>query len=207
MRSPTRLATAMHEAGHAVIKLATPGARPVHSMTMRDLPEGLLGRVQTQTAWFPWRYDGAVASVQQREDARSLAWSDMLFFLAGPISELRWRRHLRARLWFAAREMAERCLDDPETDRGSDLGRVRHILKTLHAGEEQTTFIEAWWEAESLVARHIDAIDWLGRLLLESEELTGEEVDEFWASFASNRQACEGRSFLGVRRHRPQIST
>ena len=189
VRSPTRLATAMHEAGHAMVKLATPGASPIHLMTMRDLPEGVLGRVQTQTAWCPWRLDDPAPSARQREVARSLAWIDMMFFLAGPIAELRWRRNSRARLWLAAPELAERCLDDPETDSGSDLGRVRHILRTLHPGEERTIFIDAWLEAERLVARHLVAVEHLGRLLSECGELTGEEADEFWASFAANHPA------------------
>lgn len=77
--------------------------------------------------------------------------------------------------------MAERCVCDEDVDDDSDLGRVRRRLAWLHPGRERDAFVQAWLEAEELVARSLRAIEWIGRELCDCGELLDDEISAMWA--------------------------
>jgi hypothetical protein len=122
----TALATAMHEAGHAVIQLANPPAPYIDSITVVELPDGLLGLVDTPAMWQPYmaKLTGPPVLTEMH---RALAWEDVLFYLAGPIAELRWRRASRAGLMLSSDHFADVCLADADPEPGSDFDRVRVV--------------------------------------------------------------------------------
>lgn len=184
-KPPTRLAVAMHEAGHVAARMLTPHGPPIYSVSVGDGHGDVLGFVDTMAEWQPSRLGAAGASPVDDLSRRTFAWNDILFYLSGPLAELRWRRRSRAFLWLAASEMAERCIDDEDIDDDSDLGRVRRRLCWLHPGEERAAFIRAWLEAEELVARNMPAIEWMARELCDCGELLDDEISDMWAG--SNR--------------------
>ncbi|MEG3159368.1 hypothetical protein U1763_02525 [Sphingomonas sp. LB2R24] len=179
---PTRLAVAMHEAGHVAARMLTPGGPPIHSATLSDGDGDMLGFVDTLAEWQPSRMETAESSPATEARWRTFAWNDILFYLCGPLAEMRWRRRSRAFLWLVASELAERCVAGEDVDDRSDLGRVRRRLRWLHPGEERDAFIRGWLEAEELVARNISAIDWMGRELCDSGELLEDEIADMWTA-------------------------
>lgn len=180
-RLPTRLAVAMHEAGHVAARMPTPGGPPIHSATLGEGDGDVLGFVDTLAEWQPSLMEAAGISPVTDSRWRTFAWNDILFYLCGPLAELRWRRRSRAFLWLAASEMAERCVADADVDDRRDLGRVRRRLCWLHHGEERDAFIRAWFEAEELIARNMTAIEWMGRELCDCGELLEDEIADMWA--------------------------
>ncbi|BCA62663.1 hypothetical protein HMP09_1897 [Sphingomonas sp. HMP9] len=127
----------------------------------------MLGYVDTMAEWQPSRMEAAGASPVDELRHRTFAWNDILFYLSGPLAELRWRRRSREFLWLAASEMAERRIGDEDIDDDSDLGRVRRRLCWLQPGDERAAFIRAWLEAEELVARNMPATEWIARELCD----------------------------------------
>jgi hypothetical protein len=169
----------MHEAGHAVAQLANPPAPWIDSIAITGLPDGLLGLVETPALWQPYmaKWDGFASG----HDAwRSLAWKDVINYLAGPIAELRWRRYSRAALWFSAHHYADMCFSDPEPEAHSDLGRVRARLLWGYPEAEREAFIKAWLEAEAAISRHWRAVKAIGRLVHERGRLTDVELLDAW---------------------------
>lgn len=173
-----------HEAGHAVAQLAHPPAPWINFVAIDGLPAGMLGVVDTPAMWQPY-----MATVNAPPDVldswRSFAWRDALFYLAGPIAELRWRRHSRAAIWFAAGEFADRCFGTVAPDPASDLGRVRARLLWAGAGDERGAFIRAWLEAETIVATHWKPIRMVGRLLYQQGRLSDVELLDAWTATRS----------------------
>lgn len=107
----TTLATAIHEAGHAVVQLALPPAPWIDSIELFEPGGDLLGIVNTMSNWQPF-FASSAMSEDTREYVRVLAWKDTLFYLAGPISEARWRRFSRAGIALSAHHFAEVCLGE-----------------------------------------------------------------------------------------------
>ncbi len=183
-RLPTRLAVAMHEAGHVTARMLTPGGPPIHSATLCEGDGDVLGFVDTLAEWQPSLMETASISPVTESRWRAFAWDDIMLYLCGPLAELRWRRRSRAFLWLAASEMAERCVADEDVDDRSDLGRVRRRLRWLHPGEERDAFIRAWLQTEEMIARNMSAIEWMGRELCDSGELLGDEIADMWTGLA-----------------------
>jgi hypothetical protein len=111
---------------------------------------------------------------------RQLAWKDVLFYLAGPIAELRWRRYSRPAIWFGADEFAERCFGHIAPEQDSDLGRVRARLTWAHSEDERAAFVRAWLEAEETICRYWHTVKVIGRLLHGRGRLTDVELLDAW---------------------------
>jgi hypothetical protein len=117
----SRLAIAVHEAGHAVAQLADSPSPWISSVSIDDLADGLLGYVDTAAMWQP--YMATVAADDATIDMwRKLAWRDAMQYLAGPIAELRWRRYSRAGIWLAWPGFAAHCFGSPAPEPSSDMG-------------------------------------------------------------------------------------
>lgn len=174
----TRLATCVHEAGHAVVQLSH-GSHPwIDYIAVDGLPDDMLGRVETESGWQPWVL-GLAADREVHEAWSAAAWRDVVVYLAGPIAELRWRRYSRAAIWLGAYEMAQRCLCEEQED-SSDFGRVRRRLERAVPGENHANFVKAWLEAEEKVARWWYQIATLARALSERGRIDDEELYPLW---------------------------
>ncbi|WP_210357348.1 MULTISPECIES: hypothetical protein [Sphingomonas] len=186
-RTPTRLAVSMHEAGHAIVQLANGPAPWIDYISIEREGPDQLGIVQTAAMWQPWMIQ-AQASAEVIQQRRTLAHKDIIFYLAGPIAELRWRRHCRANIWFGGPEMAQRCLGESAPEERSDLGRVRARLTWAHPGREAKAFNDAWLEAEEAVARFWREIRQLGRLLAAKGRIEDEALLEIWREMSEARR-------------------
>lgn len=175
----TPLAVAMHEAGHAVIQLANPPAPYIDSISITGLGEGLLGLVNTSAQWQPYMAEVPGAG-DVTEAWRQLAWRDTIFHLAGPIAEMRWRRHSRAAIWLEAETFAWQCFGGDVPEPFSDLGRVHARLSWAYPDDCLERFCDAWIEAEEQVGRHWRSILSVGRLLHRRGRLTGAELMAEW---------------------------
>lgn len=187
-RNPTRLAVCMHEAGHAIVQLADHPSPWIDWISVEGLSDGNLGRVETESLWQPW-YMTVRASPDIQEQWAALAWRDVIFYLAGPVAELRWRRHTRADFLFGADQMAERCLGDDVPDPDSDFGRVRRRLTDAVAGDDRSNFIKAWLETEERVAHWWREIVALGRQLNVQGRIDNEELRRLWKAMKDARYA------------------
>jgi hypothetical protein len=183
-RLPSRLAVCMHEAGHAIVRLDSDPDAYIDWISVGGRTDDELGRVEVSARWQP-HYMTPTDSPAAAEALRALAWQDIIFYLAGPIAELRWRRYSRAAMWLGAREMADRCMSAVSPSLESDFGRVRHRLTSAIRGEPHADFIAAWLEAEEQVSRLWKQINWLGRELNECGRIEGDELEEMWARMRS----------------------
>lgn len=172
---PTQLCVAVHEAGHAVARLANPPHPEITSLSIAGLPVGILGLVDTAAMWQPYMAVSQ-ASPETIDLWRELAWKDVIFHLAGPIAELRWRRHSRLSILFVTSQFRERCLENDSHELGSDLDRVRARLLWAYPDDPHQAFNDAWEETEELVAKHWRTIVSLGRTLLKKGRIEGEDL-------------------------------
>lgn len=194
-RRPTRLAICVHEAGHAIVQLAH-GVDPwIDFIAVDDLPDGMLGRIETISIWQPWVLE-LPADREVHEAWSVAAWRDVVTYLAGPIAELRWRKCSRAALRLGADEMAQQCLHEDQED-VSDFGRVRRRLECAVPGADRANFMNAWLEAEEAVARWWQQITALGRMLEARGRIDDVELYAFWNRMRENaarpRSAGRGR--------------
>lgn len=178
---PTTLAVAMHEAGHAVVQLAIAPSQWIEAITLRGLPEGHLGYVETDSLW--QSYMKEVLPPQEVVDQwRKLAWKDILIFLAGPIAELKWNRYSRDAVLLTGHFLLERCLGDAEPCRGMDLWQVRTRLLWRDIASAKDDCLEAWSESNSIVSQKWTAIRSVGRELAAKGRLSNPELIEAWRS-------------------------
>lgn len=198
-RLPSRLAVAMHEAGHAIVQLATGPAPWIDYISLEEDDPDQLGRVQTQAMWQPSWMEAAHAPPEIIEQWRVLAVRDVVNYLAGPVAELRWRRYPRAAIWLGGPEMADRCLGEPAPPSHTDLGRVRRRLTWSYPGCERKVFREAWLRTEALVASWWNQIEWLGRELDTCGRINDEELLVMWSAFEAEHAESKGRCPLTVR--------
>lgn len=187
MRRPSKLAVAMHEAGHAVMWLSQPDAGPIASISLSHDSDDALGKVDVIPRWRP--HAMLERHAEPEVMARWVGWakSDISFFLAGPIAE--WRGYSRAILEIGAAEMAKRCLGAPGPTFGTDLYQVRQRLKWIDSGNERQGFISAWLATEDAVANRRRLIERLGRLLAERTYLDEDDISRFWS--AENGTRCQ----------------
>lgn len=196
---PTRLATCVHEAGHAVVQLAR-GSHPwIDSIAVDGLGEGMLGLVDTISIWQP-SYLALAVGRDLHEAWAAAAWRDVINYLAGPVAELRWRRYSRVAVAIVADEMAERCFGRAHAD-FSDFGRVRRRLKCAIPGDDRANFVQAWLQTEEEVARWWREIVALARVLSTVGRIEDVELYELWTTLREENEARAGR-----RRH-SRVST
>lgn len=175
---PTRLAICVHEAGHAIVRLAH-GSHPwIRSIAVDDLPNGLLGLVDTNAAWQPSVLELS-ADREVHEAWSAAAWHDIIMHLAGPIAELRWRQRSRDYVQLCAITMAHHCLTEPQED-DTDFGRVRRRLECAVPGDNQANFFKAWEEAEEKVAYWWPEIIELGRMLADRGRIVDADLYAIW---------------------------
>lgn len=184
MRQPSRLAVAMHEAGHAVIWLTQQNTTPIASISLSHDMDGDLGKVDVVANWRPHMLLAPSAYAEVIERWVERARSDISFFLGGPIAEMRWRRYSRAALWIGATQMADRCVGFPQPTFGSDLYQIRQRLEWTDSGNERQAFVRAWLETEEAVAKHSHIIERLGRLLFAQNYLDENDIERFWSEHA-----------------------
>lgn len=184
-RKPTRLAICMHEAGHAIIRLANPPSPWIESISVDETSEHTLGIVVTTSMWQHYMQGNADAELERQW--RALAWKDIIFYLAGPIAELRWRRYSRPALWLGAREMADKCLVPNDIEERSDFGRVKRRLQSAVPGDDRDNFVKAWLEAEVEVAKWWWEINSLARDLANCGHIQDDDLLAMWKRMKASR--------------------
>lgn len=176
----SKLAVAVHEAGHAVVQMAS-GGPWIESVSVVDQPDGKLGIVNSEPRWKSYFSDCSLPDDPKqaaviRDAWTRAAWQDVLHFLAGPLAEMRWRCRSRWVVIFSCDANRETCFADPPPDRGGDLGQVRARLDWAFPDDPQEAFKRAWSESEELVHRHWRSIVAVGRLLRIRGKLDNEEL-------------------------------
>lgn len=186
MRKPSLLATCIHEAGHAIVQLAT-GPAPWIDYVEVDRPNpDRLAVVQTRAMWQPFMRD-AQAPAEVLGQWRRLAARDAVIHLAGPLAELRWARHSRLTIQIVAGHMAQRCLGQPDCAGDVDAARVRARLEWLMPGEERDGFEQAWSATEEIVASWWREIVRLGRDLADRGRIEDVELLALWEGMRTAR--------------------
>lgn len=183
---PSRLEVAVHEAGHAIVQLATGPSPWIDYIEVGEPGEGRLGIVQTEALWQPSLMEDPHAPAELICKWRLLAARDIVMYLAGPMAELR-MRHRRQKAREAAMLMASRCLAVDEVDAASDFGRVRHRLRWAHPGTEFKAFCQAWAATDMIVNTWWREIVDFGRMLECSGRINDVEIMNAWAGFAETR--------------------
>lgn len=185
-RRITRLTAAIHEAGHLAAMLSDPAGSHIESVMVASSGH-LLGYVDCVSLWQPFmsRLDPLDPVNAPFVDA---ARRDIIQYLAGPIAELRWKRHSRWDIIFAADQFAARCLDRSDHAPGSDFDRVKARIEWAYATDQRRIFGLLWCEAEDLVARQWMKIKHVGRMLDAACEMSGDEVLAAWDSLDRKRQ-------------------
>lgn len=181
----SKLAVAIHEAGHVVATLAQPPAPPILGAWIKREQSGWGGNVQYvhRFQWaavrrreaIPWvdPADGEESRALDQADARKEA----LVCLAGPLAEIRWRTRGRWNAIFAASDNAKVAVG-MRHEASDDFGRAVDYLEWIGVPDLEAAFVEAWNEAEELLHRHWAAVMRLGRALKEREQMPGEDVVE-----------------------------
>lgn len=188
---PSKLALAMHEAGHAVVMLARHPRLYFDEVWLDRSADWALGCVVGQP-----RFKSIFFDVPPPNEAIRALWIeaarlDTVDFLAGPIAELRWRRQGRWGIRFLGPAYRDHCLsiepDEVEGGHkygsgggnprhGTDLWNVQRLLMWAYPEQPASAFDSAWLEAEEMVGANWAAIQRVGRLLCERERLDVEEV-------------------------------
>lgn len=182
-RRPSRLAIAMHEAGHAVIRMNTPMSPYTDEVWLLKDGETALGCVVGDARWQPGKANSlrhleGEAYVSYAQFLRRSAWEDILEALAGPIAELRWRKWPRMSIAIMAQDYAEDCFAAPALMAGTDYDQARRRLEWLYPENPGDAFRRAWIETEEAVAASWKTIQRVGRALDRSGVLSHEELDE-----------------------------
>lgn len=181
MDIPTRMAVATHEAGHAVMRMINADAPVIAGISLNPR-NGELGQVDTQPMWHPGHMDRMAPDPLSAAEWRRLAHRDVVFYLAGPIAELRSTGYSRHQVQFGVGQMMDRCLGPDAPTYRSDLDEVARRLRWCSPGEERSAFLAAWFVTEATVARWMDAIRALARWLHDADELGEDQIDHFRAT-------------------------
>lgn len=186
MRKPTLLSICRHEAGHAIVQLATGPASWINYTEIDRPDEHKLGIVWTRAMWQPWMREAEACedSVRHRQ---WFAAQDVVNFLAGDVAELRWRRETRIAIQHIADEMTWRCVDAP--DPPADFGMARSRLFWLIPGDEEAGFVRAWHATEGVVALWWREIIRLGRELALRGSIEDKQLIPIWNQMRDARGA------------------
>lgn len=115
VRAPTRAEVCAHEAGHAIVQLASGPGKWIDYIEVDNPNEDRLGVVWTEAEWQPWMRDEP-APLEIVEHRKRAATRDVVNYLAGNVAEFRFRGRARMEIKFACLEMAEACLRDRRGD-------------------------------------------------------------------------------------------
>lgn len=150
VRAPTRAEICAHEAGHAIVQLASGPGPWIKFVEVNHPDEERLGVVWTEAMWQPWMRE-EVTTPDLSEQRRDMAARDVVNYLAGNIAEFRFRGRSRTEIQFGSFEMADACLAEPAGSR-TDYGMSRNRLEWIAPGAERNAFMHAWLAAETIAA-------------------------------------------------------
>lgn len=188
-RRDTALATAIHEAGHAVAELAMPPSQSIEAIWLRRDLGGWSGMVDVKARLQPAMADLPISNPDHaklyRDAQEARARQDIIQHAAGLVAEWRWRLRSRVGAQFVGLDFARVC-SEQEHASGSDLDRVKVRLLWLGVPDIRAAFVEAWMEAEALLAREWRAVIGIGRALTERHRLDDEAVLALWAQHRSD---------------------
>lgn len=176
-RRETALPVSMHEAGHARVALVVRPGKYINAMWIKESPDGWGGMVENGTA--SWRSDICGQSGDPEPYFQSLARSDCISYLAGPVAEARWMYRTRFAVRFVGRQISA-TIGDRVFNELSDLARVQRRLEWLDPATMTASFVELWDETEALIAKHWRQTLELGRLLAERKRLEDVEIYTWW---------------------------
>lgn len=185
-KRPSLLAICNHEAGHAIVQLATGPAPWIDHIEVNREGVDRLGMVHSRAMLLPYMRE-VNAPAEILEQWRRLAARDVVNALAGPIAEARSERRSRLAIQLAASKMAIKCMNDDGPDRQTDAARVRDRLEWLMPGEEKSGFEQAWIATEEIVAAWWREIVQLGRHLAAHRRIGGEELLAIWKEMRDRR--------------------
>lgn len=186
MKKPSLHAICMHEAGHAIVQLATGPAPWIDYIEVNNPDPDKLAIVYSRAMWQP-HMRGVAAPPIVVEQWRRLAARDIVNYLAGPVAELRWNRCSRLTIQLAATDMAARCVRQADPEVRDDAGLVLKRLAWLMPGAEEAGFVEAWLATEEIVAAWWSEIVELGRNLLDRGRIEAVDLQEIWEGMRNRR--------------------
>ncbi len=178
VRAPTLAEVCAHEAGHAIVQLASGPGEWIEYIEVNNQDEGRLGVVWSQAEWQPWmREEPAPPEIAERR--RRAAARDVVNYLAGNVAEFRFRGRPRIEIKFGCGEMATACVAEPPESR-TDYGLARNRLAWITPGAERIGFMHAWLATESIVASWWSEILLLAGELERRGRLTDEDLYPLW---------------------------
>jgi cell division protease FtsH len=177
--------TAYHEAGHAIVAMLTPGADPVHKVTI--IPRGMaLGVTLTmpEEDRYSMTREQLLAVIEHAMGGR--AAEELVFghFSTGAANDLRQATE-HARRMVCQFGMSDRIGPVSLGDEGGDVFLGRDFVsrkeyseqKAQEVDEEITRILsETYGKAKQLLEEHRDLLDQVSEALLERETLDGAEL-------------------------------
>ena len=184
-----RKVVAYHEAGHALVARLTPGADPVHKVTI--IPRGRALGVTYQLPVddrlnYPRHYLlGRLAVMMGGRAAEELVIGEITTGAQNDLQEAAKLARRMVTTWGMSEELGVMAIpsDDENPFLGYEMAHSRSIGEGLATQIDLATrriVEEAHEEARRLLTEHRDVLDRLADRLLESETLTAEALAEVW---------------------------
>jgi cell division protease FtsH len=177
--------TAYHEAGHAIVAMLTPGADPVHKVTI--IPRGMaLGATLTmpEEDRYSMTREQLLAVIEHAMGGRAAEELAFGHFSTGAANDLRQATE-HARRMVCQFGMSDRIGPVSLGDEGGDVFLGRDFVtrkeyseqKAREVDEEVTRILsETYGKAKQLLEEHRDLLDRVSDALLERETLEGSEL-------------------------------
>jgi cell division protease FtsH len=185
MSDEDRRATAYHEAGHALVAVLTPGADPVHKVTI--IPRGMaLGVTMTmpEEDRYTLTRDQILARIKHAMGGRAAEEVVFGHFSTGAANDLKQATE-SARRMVCSYGMSERIGPMSLADNDADVFLGRDFVtrkdysekKMQEVDEEIASILRTLYdEAKQMVAENRGALDRISEALLERETLEGAEL-------------------------------
>ncbi len=179
---------AYHEGGHAVVAAALPNTDPVHKVTI--IPRG---RAMGSTHQLPekerylWRREDLLDRLAMTLGGRAAEALVFDSFTSGAEDDLEKATKLARQMvlrWGMSPELGPFASGGPQEQvfLGEEIARQRdHSEETAREADQAVRRIldGAWERATETLEAHRHALDGVAELLLEREEITGREVEDF----------------------------
>ena len=185
MSDEDRRATAYHEAGHALVAMLTPGADPVHKVTI--IPRGMaLGVTMTipEEDRYTMTRDQILARIKHAMGGRAAEEVVFGHFSTGAANDLKQATE-SARRMVCSYGMSERIGPMSLADNDADVFLGRDFVtrkdysekKMQEVDEEIASILRTLYdEAKQMIAENRGALDRISESLLERETLEGAEL-------------------------------